>query len=250
MAWDEEIPHDLLIRWKRWVTNLPTEIKIQRAFGLHESIITSVDIHTFADASINGVCATTYLMITQADNNTCQGILTAKCRLAKKCLTIPRLELIAAQMAANLCGNTVENLQTLPIRTITCWTDSTVVLHWLQNPGSYKAFITNRVVKILNKKFISWRHVSTNKNPADAGSRGRENSQLKIDWFKGPDWLATTTQWPENIVTQPTTESENEEKKLKTVLRVAVQVEENRFHLLMKKLSLWKFLRVTSWNVM
>ena len=106
LAWDEEIPHGLLVRWKQWVTNLPNEITIPRAFGLQETSITSVDIYTFADTSKNGVCATTYLLITQADDNTCQGILTAKCRLAKKGLTIPRLELVAAHMAANLCANT------------------------------------------------------------------------------------------------------------------------------------------------
>ena len=54
-------------------------------------------------------------------------------------MTIPRLELIAALMATNLAANIKEAL--LPsqnIRSVTCWTDSNVVLQWLKDNGRYK----------------------------------------------------------------------------------------------------------------
>ena len=67
---------------------------------------------------------------------------------------IPRLELIATHMAANLATNIKAALKDLNIRSITEWTDSTVVLQWLRDQESYKVFVENRVKKILSHEFI------------------------------------------------------------------------------------------------
>ena len=48
-------------------------------------------------------------------------------------MTISRLELIAAHMATNLAANIREALPSQNIRSVTCWTDSTVVLQWLND---------------------------------------------------------------------------------------------------------------------
>ena len=57
-------------------------------------------------------------------------------------------------MAANLATIIKAALKDLNIRSVTGWTDSTVVLHWLRDQGSYKVFVENRVKKILSHKFI------------------------------------------------------------------------------------------------
>ena len=46
----------------------------------------------------------TYAVVTQA-SGTSQGLITAKARLAKQGLTIPRLELVSGHMADNLANN-------------------------------------------------------------------------------------------------------------------------------------------------
>ena len=50
-------------------------------------------------------------------------------------MTIPRLELIAAHMATNLAANIKEALPSQNIRSLTCWTDSTVALQRLKDKG-------------------------------------------------------------------------------------------------------------------
>ena len=121
-------------------------------------------------------------MITQA-SGVSKGLIAAKSRIAKKNLTIPRLELIAAHMAANLVDSVRTALKGYPITSVHGWSDSTVALHWIKGGGSYKQFVTNRVRKISSKNFIEWRHVDTNHNPADIGSRGYNTDQLTGTWL-------------------------------------------------------------------
>ena len=114
-----------------------------------------------------------------------KGLVAAKARLAKEGLTIPRLELVSAHMAANLVTNVRNALQGLPELTIYGWLDSTVALHWLSGNGKYKQFVTNRVSKIKQHKEIKWRHVPTLDNPVDLASRGESLSETPL-WWNGP----------------------------------------------------------------
>ena len=145
-----------------------------------------------------------YAVVEQA-SGTNQGLVTAKARLPKQGLTIPRLELVAAHMAANLVVNVREALTGFPVESSHCWTDSSVVLHWLKGNGNYKQFITNRVRKINAHPDLIWKHVPTNHNPADIGSRARDTSNEEL-WWHGPNWLKDPDQWPDEIEIQPTAE--------------------------------------------
>lgn len=81
------------------------------------------------------------------------------------------------------------------------WTNSSIVLHWIQsNSRDYKQFVGNRIGQIqkeTNPK--QWRHVPTNDNPADIILRGISPKQL-IDndlWWHGPPWLLNDQlNWP------------------------------------------------------
>ena len=59
--------------------------------------VTAVTLHAFGNASKLGVSAADYAVVEQ-QNGTTQGLVCSKSRLAKKSLTIPRLELVAAHM--------------------------------------------------------------------------------------------------------------------------------------------------------
>ena len=76
-----------------------------------------------------------------------QGLLGAKAVLEKKGLTMPKLDLIFAQMPANLVDN-VSALERYVVRSLYGQTDNTVVLHWITGHGSLEQFVFNRVAQI------------------------------------------------------------------------------------------------------
>ena len=93
-------------------------------------------------------------------------------------------------MAANPATNIKAALKDLNIRSMTGWTDSTVVLHWLRKQGNYKVFVETRVKKILIYEFIEWKYVPTKQNPAYIESRGSSIGRLVDLWWKDPTSLS------------------------------------------------------------
>ena len=139
-----------------------------------------MELHLFGDASITGTSAVAYAVIHQT-SATKQGFISSKSRLSKKNTSIPRLELVAAVMAANLAENIRNSLSHFNITTVHGWSDSMVVLHWLKGDSSYKQFVQNRIDHINSKLPIQWHYVSTNENPADTGSRGCNINKLLLE---------------------------------------------------------------------
>ena len=178
--------------------------------------IESIQLHGFGDASGKGVAAVVYAVVEQPSGTT-QSIVTAKSRLAKQSLTIPRLELVSAHMACNLLDNVRNALSGFPVQHTYGWLDSKVALHWIKGGGQHKQFVANRVKKIQSKPSIEWRYVLTDCNPADVASRGGEVKGNEL-WLNSPDWLKDNCSWPDDIVTQSTKESEAEAKVIKTII--------------------------------
>ena len=175
-----------------------------------------------------------------------QGLVAASSRLAKKNLTIPRLELVSAHMAANLVDNVRKALEGYPVTQVQGWLDSTVALYWIKRGGRYKQFVANRVLKISEKGFIEWRHVGTDHNPADLGSRGCKADKLSGVWLEGPNWLSNAKDWPEDIVPGPTKETEEESKRIQEVFAAAVEVKDD-FAEIMEEHTFWRAVRITAW---
>ena len=146
IPWDNEIFQEIQNKWVEWVNGRNIKIEIPRSIRMRETI-TNIDIHLFGDASINGVCTIAYAVIYQP-NKIGLDLITSKSRLAKINLTIPRLELIAAQMSANLSQNIKNALNNQNVRNFYAWSDSTVVLHWLKDKRKYKVFVSNGVATI------------------------------------------------------------------------------------------------------
>ena len=187
-----------------------------------------------------------YAVVHQASSIN-QGLLAVRSRLARKRLTITRLELVSAHMTANPVENVKKALQDQPVRSVHGWLDSTVALHWIKGGGTtYKQFVVNRVGKIRDKSYIEWRHVGTNQNPADVGSRGCQANNLPDLWLKGPHWLKDPDRWPDDLLTEPNKETEEEAKLTKEVFATAVETKDELDEILEKKSS-WKTVRVTAW---
>ena len=60
----------------------------------------------------------------------------------------------------------------------------------MKGGGTYKQLVANRVREINAKESIEGRHVASEKNPVDSGSRGSKADQLSSvwPWLPGPEW--------------------------------------------------------------
>ena len=109
-SWDAQIEGDLVDRWKVWEESVPIRETVPRSLVPYHEKIKSMSLHAFGYASNKGICATVYAVVEQPSGTT-QTLVAAKSWLAKKGLTIPRLELIGAHMATNLISNMHEALE-------------------------------------------------------------------------------------------------------------------------------------------
>ena len=179
LPWDVPLLTDLDKRWK-WCCNLPETLSVKRAIAPFKGLIQSIQLHAFGDASSQGVCALVYTVVQESKSQGLPRVL------------LPRLELVAGHMAANLAVNIRDALQNCdPV--IHCWLDSTVALYWINGTGEYHQVIANRVQKIQRHQGIVWHHVPTDQNPANIRSRGRSVISER-------PWLPYPDQWPPNIV--------------------------------------------------
>ena len=80
------------------------------------------------------------------------------------------------------------------------WTDSTVVLFWINNHKPWKQYVSSRVTEILeHTSRDKWRHCPGHLNPADMPSRGLSGNELcnSESWWNGPQFLQLSEDdWP------------------------------------------------------
>ncbi|XP_065059138.1 uncharacterized protein LOC135686755 [Rhopilema esculentum] len=203
--WDDELNQEHTRIWKRWLLDLDktNSIAVQRyMFAEGKEIIYNIDLHGFADASTKALGACVYAVYTTESGVKLSTLVTGKSRVAPvKGISIPRLELTAAEILAKLMFRVKESLEgSLVIGKKYYWTDSLNALYWINTTKDLKQFVDNRVNKI---KCCSlpreWRFTPGVDNPADIASRGAYASSLEGNekWFQGPAWLRLPEHtWP------------------------------------------------------
>lgn len=205
LDWDDPAPADVCKEWNQFLSNLKQieTINIPR-FVLHTRAGSpaSIQLHCFVDASQNAFATCIYVRSTDKNDNVSVMLLCAKARVAPlKPSTIPRLELAAALLGAQLTAKVGQSLR-CEFEKKYFWSDSTIVLAWIKttNPSNLKQFVYNRVNEIHElTDNSSWRHVPTEMNPADMASRGASPGQLQNStmWFNGPSFLKQNERdWP------------------------------------------------------
>lgn len=198
LDWDTELPNHLIEEWKTYRQEI---IHLQNATvprWVNSTLVNreKAEIHGFSDASTQAYAAVTYLRVVEEDEIHVT-MIAARTKVAPlKQLSIPKLELSAAALLTELIEDIVEPLS-IPKERVFAWTDSTVVLAWLQSDShNWRTFVANRISDITRVvDGDHWHHVQSAENPADIASRGIKASEVaacKI-WWTGPDWLKQDT---------------------------------------------------------
>ena len=209
LEWDQPLPADLINKWQEYLRSYPAlrNIRIPRWLQFQPQM--KLQYHGFCDASERAYGAAIYVRVEVA-NKVTTHLLTAKTRVAPvKSLSVPRLELCGAVLLAELSSALLHQLPAANFETF-YWTDSTIVLAWLNKPPcKWTAFVANRVAKVTQVSDSSkWSHVRSEHNPADLASRGVLPQEL-IDnalWWHGPEWLhLAQEQWPISSASIPDT---------------------------------------------
>lgn len=242
VSWDEEAPADIRDDWLVYRENLHhlTEFRIPRWIHTKSDNL-SVELHGFCDASNVAYGAAVYLRVISARGEVQTCLVGSKTKVAPvKQVSIPRLELCGANLLTKLLMEITEVLS-IPKSQIKAWTDSTVVLAWLnKHPCTWKTFVANRVSEILtNLDSSHWFHVSTKDNPADYASRGTLPRDLINNtlWKYGPNFLRA----PFIEYTKPKNINTQEETSIKTYVAVLEEPIIERFS------SLKRLLRVIAY---
>ena len=213
--WDEVLPSSILEEWFQWRTELPliTEKSIARCYYPTSVHIQSLQIHGFCDASELAYAAVIYLRMTDTLGQVHVSLVTAKTKVSPiKRLSMPRLELCGANLLAKLLFHVKEAFN-VPLSAIHTWTDSTIVLNWLDSdPRRFKTYVRNRVACIMELIPSPHRHhVSGSENLANCASRGLFPAELLNHslWWNGPAWLRELPElWPQFNKEDVTTDCE------------------------------------------
>ena len=192
LEWDAELSADLCKTWEEISNNViqAAEMCFPRQCV---KILPTPDtiLHIFADASPKAYGAAAYFQ-----QGSISSLTMSKSRAAPlKTLSMPKLELMAAVLAARLCVFITTSLN------INCsvqlWTDSQIVLYWITSKRKLKPFVANRVNEIQSVS-TSWWYCPSTDNPADLLTRGLtcNQSHSSVQWKHGPVWLISPSQWP------------------------------------------------------
>ncbi|XP_043483451.1 uncharacterized protein LOC122511943 [Leptopilina heterotoma] len=206
IEWDQQIPPDLSTTWCDYYKALPklNELIIPRNINPRNES-ESFDIIGFSDFSEKALGACLYAVSKDEDQTMSSQLICSKSKVAPvKAVSLPRLELMAASLLAELVY-LVRKTYEEKIREITLFSDSTITLGWIKSkPNDLKTFVANRVTKIQElTNSATWRHTPSLSNPADMLSRGiavQDILENKL-WWNGPSWIIDKNQWPSQPIT-------------------------------------------------
>ena len=197
IGWDEPLTDRSLGEWKAWVEELAGigQVRVPRCIqpsGFGE--LSGVELHHFSDVSVTAYGSATYVrLVNTGDEVQCSLLYTCYRVVPLKQMTIPRLELAAAALSIQQ-DQLVRRELSLPIVNSTFWTDSTIVLAYINNEKRcFHMYVSNRLAVIHSGSTLKqWRHMRTDENPADDISRGLGLSDLvhSSRWFCGPRFLS------------------------------------------------------------
>jgi len=246
--WDTPLQEDLQRKWVSYYEDLQILKNLSIPRKSIFSISQKIEMHGFCDASLEAYGACIYVRSLGHDGIWHSQLLCSKTRVAPlKGITVPRLELNGAHLLVQLVVKISDAWKINPLE-FQLWTDSMVVLSWLNSDSSrLKTYVSNRVTQIIEVSNPSqWRHVKTNDNPADIISRGVRAQELSTStiWWHGPFWLSESTDCWVSTPIQPILEAElPEQRPLRLALLVTSPIKD-----LVNSYSSWpRLVRAVGW---
>lgn len=245
LNWDDQVTDNI---YKEWV-KIKSEFEVINRYKIPRWIESRandvIELHGFSDASMEAYACVIYARV-RGQSKT--SLVAAKTKLVphKKAITLPRLELSGAHLLSKLMKKVKEALSQHDLQ-VYGWTDSMVVLGWLQGePSKWRPFVANRVqltIDVMPKS--CWRYVKSSDNPADAASRGLYALQLYTHtlWWQGPTWLQNIKQEQEQTTVYSTT-LEARRKQTNIIQKPDIHLID---YLINKYSSFNKTIRIVAW---
>ncbi|UYV79868.1 hypothetical protein LAZ67_18000939 [Cordylochernes scorpioides] len=174
----------------------------------------NVELHVMAAASEASMIAAAYLRTIGPDGGNVNPF---------KSFSIPRLELQTSLISTKMEHFIMRNID-IKLAKIRYWSDSQTVLKWIRSEsGRFQQFVGNRVGAIHELTDVKdWMWVPTKMNVADDATReGKTDLSSESRWWRGPEFLRSTT-LPE--FEMPIDESHSDLELKKKFLGVTVEV--------------------------
>ncbi|GFW55447.1 integrase catalytic domain-containing protein [Trichonephila clavipes] len=131
LGWSDELPFKEEKEWRRFIDSLEfmNNIAIDRCIVIHRA--ESIELHAFSDASEKAYGSSIYLKSMSALGEVKVCLVTIKSQVSPlKQISIPRLELCGAVLAAKLMKKVKEALN-LHFTAVHFWSDLTIVISWI-----------------------------------------------------------------------------------------------------------------------
>ena len=249
IGWEEVVPDHIAERWRKWIEELD-ELKNMSFPRCMTKEGVRYEVHNFSDASEKGYGCCSYLKSILDDGSVHVSLIMSKARVSPmKHVTIPRLELQAALVAAQMNEMIKEELD-IPISKTYFWVDSQIVLAYIKNKKKrLKTYVANRVSKIHSVSEVDeWKFVPGKINTADYVSRGMSPREMKNSrWEVGPEFL-WEAEVNEDVEEWEIPAGDDEVKKEVVVSAVQVEEQEHPIAKIVKYYSSWrKVKRVVAW---
>ena len=192
LDWDEQLPPEFQRKMHAWVEGFQKirEWKIPRCISVHSWDGNDKELLCFSDASERAFGCSVYLKV-KVGVQSKTTLVASRVRVAPlKKITLPRLELLGALLAARLLSFVKSSLFLDSSIPYSCFTDSTIALAWIKaDPVKWKQFVRNRVSEIHQLTDpANWHHIPGTDNPADLLTRGISAADLTTSdsWLSGP----------------------------------------------------------------
>lgn len=251
--WDDHIAPELFAKWQIWLSEMRkiADVKIPRCLSTRIPCASTIELHTFVDASEMAACAVSYLKIAY-ENGIDVAFIGSKCKTApKNYISVPRLELEACWLGARLANNVLKEL-TIKINRKYFHSDSKTALSWIRSDHrKYKPYVASRVSSILDVSTVTeWMWIAGKENVADEGTKWDCKVDLKPEsrWFSGPPLLQKHSE--ETLITEEIPETEEELRSAFVGSHQIFTGLELYSYMNFKKYSSWaRMVRVVAWHM-
>ncbi|GFV06485.1 integrase catalytic domain-containing protein [Trichonephila clavipes] len=138
VSWDDQVPDSISKNGEDFSSqiDLLKSIGIPRYLNCLISSEYQTEIHGFCDGSGKAYSAVVYLQTLSSSGDISVNFVPAKTRANPlKHVILPRIELCAAYVLAQLCSTVIDSLP-FSINRLYLWSDSQIALNWIDFPPS------------------------------------------------------------------------------------------------------------------